>query len=144
MEREKLIKGLVSIAVIILLCTAGSRLLFKSGETLQDYGQKNPEMAYEPLNEEIKAKITGVSYPAVRKDAASNGDVTVSDNSSRPETAITYEDLRYVHILHYDFNGEAVEGELICNALIDRKSTPDRRISCGRRLVYGKQQYFVF
>ena len=31
MEREKLIKGLVSIAVIILLCTAGSRLLFKSG-----------------------------------------------------------------------------------------------------------------
>ncbi len=169
MEREKLIKGLVSIAVIILLCTVGSRLLFKSGETLQDYGQKNPEMAYddtkndsveeppkeeimnspanetntvsgpsmsvpadifpnrviykddfyyEPLNEEIKAKITGVSYPAVRKDAASNGDVTVSDNSSRPETAITYEDLRYVHILHYDFNGEAVEGELICNALI--------------------------
>lgn len=167
MEREKLIKGLVSIAVIILLCTAGSRLLFKSGETLQDYGQNNPETAYadtknkspeetpeeetmnspenetntvsgpsvpedifpdrivyredfyyEPLSEDIKAKITGVSYPAALEDASLNGTVTVSDNSSPPEAAITYEDLRYVHILHYDFDGESVEGELICNALI--------------------------
>lgn len=167
MEREKLIKGLVSIAVIILLCTAGSRLLIKSGETLQDYGQNNPEEAYadtkneapqepsedktmkspenetntvsgslapeeifpdrvvyredfyyEPLSEEIKTKITGVSYPDTHKDITLNGTVSGSDNSLPPETAITYEDLRYVHILHYDFSGESVEGELICNALI--------------------------
>ncbi len=53
---------------------------------------------YEPLSEEIIAKITGVSYV---------------ENEN-----ISLDDLRYVHILHYNFNDEVVEGELICNKAI--------------------------
>lgn len=199
MDREKLIKGVLSVAVIIILCTAASRLLFGSGETLQDYASKNPETAYadtkeepgadenmntfeentlsesvdptaeppaeeleneerqeeemfpdrvlyqegfyyEPLNEQIKAKITGCSYPAPTAEITANEAVTASKEGSIPSEAdaapsdiisgasdqaaapskpeISYEDLRYVHILHYDFAGNVTEGELICNALI--------------------------
>lgn len=54
---------------------------------------------YEPLSEEIKARITGISYP---------------------ETGCTvpYEDLAYVGLLYMDFNGEEQAGELICNKAI--------------------------
>ncbi|MDE6053304.1 MAG: M15 family metallopeptidase [Lachnospiraceae bacterium] len=31
---------------------------------------------------------------------------------------ISYEDLAYVHVLHYDFQAQIQEGELICNQLI--------------------------
>jgi hypothetical protein len=31
---------------------------------------------------------------------------------------VTTDDLRYLHILHYDFDGNPAEGELICNAVI--------------------------
>ena len=54
-----------------------------------------------PLSEEIKAKITGVSYPKEDEDVQ-----------------IRYEDLVYVHVLHYDFEGGVKEGELICNRKI--------------------------
>ncbi len=36
------------------------------------------------------------------------------------QPVVTFEDLRYVHILHYDFDGNVAEGELICNAAIAR------------------------
>lgn len=55
---------------------------------------------YEPLSEEIKMYITGISYP---EDGAEE---------------ISYEDLNYVHVLHYNFDGEVTEGELICNQAI--------------------------
>lgn len=53
---------------------------------------------YEPLSEDIITKITGISY-------------VENDN-------IALEDLQYVHILHYNFENEVVEGELICNKAI--------------------------
>ena len=54
---------------------------------------------YEPLSEEIRNRITGISYP---------------------ETGCTvpYEDLAYVGLLYVDFNGEEQTGELICNKAI--------------------------
>ena len=57
---------------------------------------------YEPLSAELKDRITGISYPA--------------ENHS--DLAVTYDDLRYVHILHYNFDGMSTEGELICNKYI--------------------------
>lgn len=54
---------------------------------------------YETLSDEIKAKITGISYP----------------NSETNAADISYDDLRYLSVLHYDFNGEVQMGELICN-----------------------------
>lgn len=55
---------------------------------------------YEPLGEEVKAYITGISYPA-------EGAVEIS-----------YEELNYVHVLHYNSDGEIADGELICNQAI--------------------------
>lgn len=60
----------------------------------------------EPLSENLQRYITGISYPA-----------SGEDDSAEPP-AISYEDLRYIHILHYNFEGVSTEGELICNAAI--------------------------
>ena len=51
---------------------------------------------YEELTDEVKKRITGISYP-----------VTPAE--------ISYDDLRYLSVLYYDFNGEVQTGELICN-----------------------------
>ena len=59
---------------------------------------------YEPLSDNLRRYITGVSYPVQTED------------SQEPEIAL--DELRYIHILHYDFDGKAVEGELICNEAI--------------------------
>lgn len=56
---------------------------------------------YTALTDEIKARITGKSYP--------DTDETLQ---------ISYEDLAYVHVLHYDFQAQVQEGELICNQTI--------------------------
>lgn len=179
MEKEKLIKGLIYIAVIITLCTVASRVLFRSGETLQEYAQNNPELAYavnteeesdaendiesvvvddldnstddnadnsvesitedaispdrityqesfyyEPLSEELRLYITGTSFPAVKLDMALNKVQEQSDNDSvlsedtESSLEISYDDLCYVHVMHYNFDGEVTEGELICNKAI--------------------------
>ena len=72
---------------------------------------------YEPLSEKLQRYITGVSYPA-----------TVDNSSNEAESLlksveISYDDLRYVHILHYDFEGNPAEGELICNKAIAQDLT---------------------
>lgn len=59
---------------------------------------------YEPLSDNLCRYMTGVSYPAVE------------EGSPLPE--ITFDELRYVHILHYGFDGNSTDGELICNELI--------------------------
>lgn len=53
---------------------------------------------YIELDSTIKARITGLSYP--------------SDDSN---IKINYKDLRYIKLLHYDFEGAVHEGELIVN-----------------------------
>lgn len=60
---------------------------------------------YEPLSDNLRRYITGVSYPAVSPEEAVS-------------LAVSYDDLRYVHVLHYDFEGNPTEGELICNEYI--------------------------
>lgn len=56
---------------------------------------------YEPLSEALVEYITGVSYP-----------------ESLDTPAITTDELTYVHVLYYDFEGNPAEGELICNQAI--------------------------
>lgn len=50
------------------------------------------------INDEIKKRIVGCSYPDTTKTLE-----------------ISFEELTYVHVLHYDFQHEVQEGELICN-----------------------------
>lgn len=140
--RNTILKGLVTIAAIIVLFSSISRLFLLSSETLEEHAAKSspsptptataapvdtpaPEDAYNiettpspeptedpavqimkefyyaPLNEVQIDYITGCSYP-----------------QNEDNLAITYDDLRYVHILHYDFEGNLAEGELICNNYI--------------------------
>lgn len=58
---------------------------------------------YEPVSDSLQRYMTGVSYPAI------------SDEEEKSALVITFEELSYVHILHYDFDGNLAEGELICN-----------------------------
>ena len=57
-----------------------------------------PGFYYESLSDDIKSRITGISY--------------------KEECTIPYEDLRYVSVLHYDLDGKEQIGELICNQAI--------------------------
>lgn len=62
---------------------------------------------YEPVSDNLRRYMTGISYPA---------EDTGAGDAAPPE--IDFDDLRYVHIQHYDFNGNPTEGELVCNASI--------------------------
>lgn len=61
---------------------------------------------YEPLSDNLRRYITGISYPAVASE------------EEAAALVVSYDDLRYVHVLHYDFNGNPAQGELICNEYI--------------------------
>ena len=54
---------------------------------------------YEPLTDEVKERITGISYP-------------------ESGCMVPYEDLSYVGLLYFDFDGEEQTGELICNQAV--------------------------
>ncbi|MBD5508022.1 MAG: M15 family metallopeptidase [Lachnospiraceae bacterium] len=54
---------------------------------------------YEPLTDEVKERITGISYP-------------------ESGCTVPYEDLAYVGLLYFDFDGEEQTGELICNQAV--------------------------
>lgn len=120
-----MLKPIGLLFLIVIACSLISHYLYGRGETLQQYADshaqdndvqdidtnipENPNRIvykegfyYEPLGEEMKNYITGVSYPA---DGAEE---------------ISYEDLNYVHVLHYNFDGEITQGELICNQAIAR------------------------
>lgn len=143
-DRMKIIKAIGVLIAVFTVVGIASYYNDRNSMTLDEYGKENPEALlpvesaapdvsgsnlpatdtqyvspdrvtyvtasgivaedfyYEPLSEELKARITGISYPA-------------EDNGN---LGISYEDLRYVHILHYNFDGMSTEGELICNAYI--------------------------
>lgn len=88
----------------------GTGTLLPIGATLNGDSQINERISYtesfyyEPLSDNLRRYITGVSFPEL------------SENSENSD--ISYEELYYVHILHYDFDGKLAEGELICNAAI--------------------------
>lgn len=58
-----------------------------------------PGFYYEALSEDIKQRITGISYP-------------------EEGCTVPYEDLNYVGLLYIDFDGNEQTGELICNQAI--------------------------
>lgn len=65
-------------------------------EELADSGFLNEDFYWIILDEQLKQRITGFSYPA--------------DDS---DSQIHYDELRYIRLLHYDFEGKVNEGELI-------------------------------
>ena len=170
---NKLLKPLGILALIILVSSVSVRLLTR-GETLLDYADNHPELAYatpdkttvpspsltatpaplpttapsakpteppveavtplvvedleksvhyadgffyQPLTDEVIARITGISYPVSETIApalALTATNVVSDKDAA-SLAVSYDDLRYLNVQYYDFNGEVQTGELICN-----------------------------
>lgn len=90
-----------------------------SSASLHYNGSSSPERVsykegfyYEPLSNDLISYITGISYPALPSEAP-EGTLNVGEQND-----ISYADLRYVHIIHYDFDGNLAEGELICHNFI--------------------------
>lgn len=73
---------------------------------------------YEPLSDEIKKKITGISYPVTETDKDNAAVTALNIVSSAEDIQVAYEDLRYVSVLYYNFKGIERTGELICNKAI--------------------------
>ena len=73
-------------------------------EMLEDRYTYADAFYYEPLSDNLRRYITGISYPAT--------------DAKEKTLAVSYDELRYLHILHYDFEGNIAEGELICNEYI--------------------------
>ncbi len=87
-----------------------------SSASLHYNGSSSPERVsykegfyYEPLSNDLISYITGISYPALPSEAP-EGTLNVGEQND-----ISYADLRYVHIIHYNFDGKLAEGELICH-----------------------------
>ena len=74
----------------------------KESDTMEQHPERityEEGFYYEPLTDEVKEKITGISYPE-------NG------------CTVPYEDLNYVGLKYIDFKGQEQTGELICNKAI--------------------------
>lgn len=148
MNKNKLYQALAVIAIVLLVFSGLSRIISRNSLTLAQYaeqiaesdtpssengtGQNPPpgsagtasaaasaedetadsevvspervifqeDFYYEPLSVEAIAGMSGSSYPREGTED------------------ISYADLRYVHVLHYNFEGETAYGELICNKAI--------------------------
>lgn len=88
------------------------------GATLNGSTQSNSRVThsegfyYEPVSDNLRRYISGISLPESREPVSADAG---SDSASY---GITADELRYVHIWHFDFDGNPVEGELICNEYI--------------------------
>lgn len=162
---KKWIKPFGLLLLLILVCSVIVRVSSGS-ETLSDYAQSNPEIAYatpkkqpsptpaaspvpapvpspapaptvtplpvleeeredsthyqegffyQPLSDTVIAKITGISFPVSETLAPALALEAVNIMADTDSPAISYDDLRYLNVLYYDFNGEVQTGELICN-----------------------------
>lgn len=80
---------------------------------------------YEPLSDKLKRYITGISYPDPGDGAvSSDGSTAPSDGGTAPSDAVIgLDELRYVHILYVDYDGNSRPGELICNEYIAQDLT---------------------
>ncbi len=70
---------------------------------------------YQPLTDAVVARITGISYPITETLAPTLSLRVVNIVPDDETLAITYDDLRYLNVLYYDFEGQVQTGELICN-----------------------------
>jgi len=70
---------------------------------------------YQPLTDAVIARITGISYPVSQQVAPTLSLRVVNVIPDDQKPAVSYDNLRYLNVLYYDFEGEVQKGELICN-----------------------------
>lgn len=102
---ENVISNQAPLLTGALLNSSGdnSAILAQRATYMTASGANIEDFYAEPLSDNLIRYITGISYPNT-EDASS--------------LAITPEELCYLHLLHYNFDGEVVQGELICNRKI--------------------------
>ena len=138
---NKFLKSIAILSALLLLCLifiiitkdtfSGSEIYDDTPETelsseiLEDFDEKpedtifyKDDFFYHSLTDSIKEKITGISYPVAESavPALSNNAINIIKDTETP--AVSYDDLCYMSVLYYDFNGEVQTGELICNKKI--------------------------
>lgn len=94
---------------------------FPLAEKVTDSIEYETGFFYQPLTYPVIHRITGISYPMSKTDAAllsSEMPPNILPDEEMASLAVSYEDLRYMNILYYDFNGDVQTGELICNKAI--------------------------
>lgn len=98
-----------------------SAVPFPLTEKVTDSIEYETGFFYQPLTYPVIHRITGISYPMSKTDAALlslEAPPNILSDEEMASLAISYEDLRYMNILYYDFNGDVQTGELICNKAI--------------------------
>ena len=97
-----------------------SAVPFPLAEKVTDSIEYETGFFYQPLTYPVIHRITGISYPMSKTDAAllSLEAPNILSDEEMASLAVSYEDLRYMNILYYDFNGDVQTGELICNKAI--------------------------
>ena len=144
---KKYKQPLTLILLFILFC-AGAFLFTRNSETLSEYAERKPEIAYAtPVAEDV-AVVSATGNAASEASAADHNsqnaeDVpptgtdrvtyrpdffyeSLSDDikkritglSYKEDCTVPYEDLRYVRVLYTNFNGGTSVGEIICNQAI--------------------------
>ncbi len=100
---------------------AQSAVPFPLTEKVTDSIEYETGFFYQPLTYPVIHRITGISYPMSKTDAALlslEAPPNILSDEEMASLAVSYEDLRYMNILYYDFNGDVQTGELICNKAI--------------------------
>lgn len=95
-----------------------SAVPFPLTEKVTDSIEYETGFFYQPLTYPVIHRITGISYPMSKTDAALlslEAPPNILSDEEMASLAVSYEDLRYMNILYYDFNGDVQTGELICN-----------------------------
>lgn len=73
---------------------------------------------YEPLSDEIINRITGISYPVTENKKDTLAIEAVNIAASPDDILVSYDELCYMSVLHYNFHGVERTGELICSKAI--------------------------
>lgn len=98
----------------------------ENNEEREDFSMNiNPERTiykdnfyYEPLSDDLIKRITGISYPVTEADKGTLAIEALNIAPSPEDIQISYGDLCYMSVLHYNFHGVERVGELICNKAI--------------------------
>ena len=142
-DKDKLIKMLVTVFGIILLVTVAGKILFKTGDTLDVYAEKNPEVAYATQIPTVTPTPTPTETPTPTpsptpepsKVSNSNGSPLLSNGAAiegrfEPTEGFYCEAVSdelsakgydketelFLHVMYYDNDGIVRDGELICKA----------------------------
>lgn len=140
LDRDKIIKALVTIFGIILLVTVAAKILFKTGDTLDVYAENNPEVAYatvvptETPTPTPEATSAPTKAPEPSKATNSNGTPLLSNGATIEGRFEPYDGFycelisdkftdhydpdhyMFLHVYYYDFDQNVKDGELICEA----------------------------